>query len=55
MLEENFRRSMLTSRGDLMIFLERPISLGLLVISALLLLSIALPSIRAGREDVFQE
>lgn len=55
MLEENFRRSMLTSRGDLMIFLERPISLGLLVISALLLVSIALPSIRAGREDVFQE
>ena len=55
MLEENFRRAMLTSRGDLTIFLERPISLALLILSAVLLLSIALPSIRAGREDVFQE
>jgi len=55
MLEENFRRAMLTSRGDLMIFVERPISLGLLIISVLLIISIALPSIRAGREDVFQE
>jgi len=55
MLEENFRRAMLTSRGDLMIFVERPISLGLLIISVLLIISIALPSVRAGREDVFQE
>ena len=26
MLEENFRRAMLLSRGDLMVFLQRPIS-----------------------------
>jgi TctA family transporter len=28
MLEENFRRAMLLSRGDLMVFLQRPISAG---------------------------
>ena len=37
MLEENFRRSLLVSSGDPSIFFTRPISLGFLVASAVLL------------------
>lgn len=33
MLEENFKRAMLQSRGDLMVFVERPISLVILLIT----------------------
>jgi putative tricarboxylic transport membrane protein len=38
-----------------MIFLQRPISLTLLVLSAALLISIAMPSIGKRRTEVFQE
>jgi TctA family transporter len=43
------------SGGDPMIFLDRPISLGLLLLALLLLLVVALPAIRGKREEVFQE
>ena len=43
------------SGGDPMIFLQRPISLGLLIAALLLLLIVALPTIRSKREEVFQE
>jgi putative tricarboxylic transport membrane protein len=46
---------MLLSRGDAMTFLERPISLGLLIIAALLLAMVLLPNIRKAREKAFQE
>ncbi|MCC5808837.1 MAG: tripartite tricarboxylate transporter permease [Ectothiorhodospiraceae bacterium] len=39
LLEEHFKRSLLVSRGDFMVFLERPISAVLLGVAALLLLS----------------
>jgi putative tricarboxylic transport membrane protein len=55
MLEENFRRSLITAHGDAMVFLQRPISLTLLVLSAVLLISIAMPSIGKRRVEVFQE
>ena len=54
-MEEYFRRAMLLSRGDAMVFLERPISLCLLITTALLLVLMALPSIKKAREDAFQE
>ena len=54
-MEEYFRRAMLLSRGDPMVFLQRPISLGLLITTALLLLLMALPSIKKAREEAFQE
>jgi putative tricarboxylic transport membrane protein len=38
MVEENFRRALLLSRGDLAIFVERPISATFVGLSALLLL-----------------
>ena len=37
-----------------MIFVNRPISLGLLIAAALLLLILVLPFIRGKREEVFQ-
>jgi len=55
MMEENLRRSMTLSRGDPAIFVERPICLALLVLSALLVALIALPSIRKRREETFVE
>ena len=55
MLEENIRRAMLVSRGDPMIFVERPISAGLLVIAAIAIAAVTLPVIRKGREQAFKE
>jgi TctA family transporter len=54
-MEEYFRRAMLLSRGDPMVFLQRPISLGLLIATAFLLVLMALPSIKKAREEAFQE
>jgi len=55
LMEENLRRSMVLSFGSPTIFVERPISLVLLLLSLLLLLMIVLPSFRKTREDAFQE
>lgn len=55
MLEENFRRAMLLSQGDFAIFIERPISLAFLVLSALLVIAILLPFVRKNREAIFVE
>lgn len=55
MLEENIRRAMLVSRGDPMIFVERPISAGLLIIAAIAIAAVTLPAIRKGREQAFKE
>ncbi|GAB3630016.1 hypothetical protein PTE30175_04837 [Pandoraea terrae] len=40
MIEENFRRSLLLSRGDLTVFLQRPISCTFMIVSALLLIGV---------------
>lgn len=55
MLEENIRRAMLVSRGDPMIFIERPISAALLIIAAIAIAAVTLPAIRKGREQAFKE
>lgn len=55
MLEENLRRALLIARGDLLVFVEKPISLTLLILSAGLLLTIILPAVRRGREVAFKE
>ncbi|QET03940.1 tripartite tricarboxylate transporter permease (plasmid) [Cupriavidus pauculus] len=55
MMEENFRRSLLLSRGAFTVFVTRPLSLGLLIAAALLVLIVAMPSIKAKREVAFQE
>jgi TctA family transporter len=55
MMEENLRRTMMISFGDPSVFLTRPISAAFLVAAAALLLVIALPGLRAKREEAMQE
>jgi putative tricarboxylic transport membrane protein len=55
MLEENLRRAMIISRGDPSVFVTHPLSLALLLLSAALLAVVLLPTIRAKREEAFQE
>jgi putative tricarboxylic transport membrane protein len=55
MLEENFRRSLIVSRGSWWVFLKRPICVGFLVLSLIFLLLVVLPSIRRGRDEAFKE
>jgi putative tricarboxylic transport membrane protein len=55
LMEENFRRAMYLSRGDPMVFLERPISALLLAMALVLLIILVLPAVRAKREEVFHE
>jgi putative tricarboxylic transport membrane protein len=55
MLEEFLRRAMLMSRGDFSVFVTEPISAVLLLLAAGLLVLVLLPSIRAKREEAFQE
>ena len=55
LMEEYLRRAMLLSRGDPMVFLHRPISATLLVLAALAMLSVLLPSFSKTREEAFKE
>ena len=55
LMEENLRRAMLLSRGDALVFFEKPISAGFLIVSLILLVIVALPNIRKKREQVFVE
>jgi putative tricarboxylic transport membrane protein len=55
LLETNFRRAMLQSGGDPMIFIERPVSLFFLLVAVGLFLLLVLPAFRGKREVLFQE
>ncbi len=55
MMEENFRRALLLSRGDFMTFVERPLSAALLAVCAVLIIFVTLPAIRKKREETFVE
>ena len=55
MFEENLRRALVVSRGDPMIFIERPISATLLAIVLVILLLPLLPAINKKRKDAFAE
>jgi len=55
MMEENFRRALLLARGDYSTFVTRPLSLSLLVLAAILVVLVALPSIKKKREEAFVE
>jgi TctA family transporter len=52
MMEENLRRAMVVSRGDPSVFVTRPISLGFLVATVLILVVAAAPALRRGRAAV---
>jgi putative tricarboxylic transport membrane protein len=49
LLEENFRRAMLQSRGDLMVFVERPISAWLIGACCVLILAQVVAHVRKAR------
>jgi TctA family transporter len=55
MLEENFRRALQLTEGDWSVFVTRPLSLSFLIASVILLIAVALPGIRRGREEAFRE
>ena len=55
MMEENFRRALLLSRGDFATFVERPLSATLLGLAVLLVVMVALPFIRKKRDEAFVE
>ena len=55
MLEENLRRAMILGRGDPSIFVTRPISLTLLLLTVAVLAVMLAPSIRKKRAEVFVE
>jgi len=55
LMEENLRRAMLLSRGDWFVFFQRPISLSMLLVAALLLAIVLAPAVRKKREEAFVE
>lgn len=55
MMEEYFRRAMLMSRGDAMVFIERPISLIMLIFAAFAIGAVTLPFIRRKRDEALAE
>jgi TctA family transporter len=55
LMEENLRRSLMIAFGDVTVFVTRPISAAFLIASVALLIVIALPTLRAKREEAMQE
>ncbi|MFZ4285186.1 tripartite tricarboxylate transporter permease [Variovorax sp. HJSM1_2] len=55
MMEENLRRALLLSRGDWSVFVTRPLSAGLLVAAAVLVIIVLLPAVKSKREEAFVE
>ncbi len=55
MMEENFRRALLLSRGEFSTFVTRPLSATLLGLAAILLVLVAMPALRKKREEAFVE
>jgi putative tricarboxylic transport membrane protein len=55
LMENNLRKSMILSGGDLAIFIERPISLTCLALALAILLSPLLPKLRARRKELAVE
>jgi TctA family transporter len=55
MLEEYLRGALLISRGDPLVFLQRPISATLLIVAAIAFTLALMPSIARKRDVVFVE
>jgi TctA family transporter len=56
LMEENLRRSLVISRGDPIVFLQRPISATLLAATLVVVLALfVLPAFRRTRQEAFQE
>jgi TctA family transporter len=55
MIEENLRRALLISHGDVAVFVQRPISLTFLIMTVGLIVVLVAPMVRSTRERAFQE
>ena len=55
MMEENFRRTLLLSRGDFTVFFTIPLSAGLLITAAILVALVCIPALKKTREVAFVE
>jgi TctA family transporter len=55
LIEENLRRALLISLGDPIVFVERPISLTFLIMTAVLIAAMAAPGLQSLRRKAFQE
>jgi TctA family transporter len=55
LMEEYLRRAMLISRGDPLVFVQRPISATLLALSVLAMCAVLLPTFSKTREEAFGE
>jgi TctA family transporter len=55
LMEEYLRRAMLLSRGNPMVFVQRPISATLLTLAVLAMLAVLLPSFSKTRAEAFKE
>jgi TctA family transporter len=49
LMEENLRRALLISRGDPTVFVTRPISLGFMIATALIIIIMVLPAVKSKR------
>jgi putative tricarboxylic transport membrane protein len=54
-IEENFRRAMVLSRGDVTVLFTSPLSASPLAVAAIAVILITLPAIRSRREEALQE
>jgi TctA family transporter len=55
MMEDHLRRGLILSNGDPIAFFKAPISAGLLLMAAIVIVVLALPSMAKKREEVFTE
>ena len=55
MMEENFRRALLLSRGDFTVFVTRPLSGCLLAAALFLIVIVMIPAFKKTREEAFVE
>jgi putative tricarboxylic transport membrane protein len=55
MMEENFRRALLLSRGDYTVFVTRPLSGCLLAAALFLIIIVMIPAFKKTREEAFVE
>jgi TctA family transporter len=54
-MEEYLRRAMLLSRGNPWVFIQRPISLTLLLLAVLAMSTVLIPAFSKTREEAFKE
>jgi TctA family transporter len=52
LMEENLRRALLISRGDPTVFFTRPISLGFMIATVLIVVVMVLPAVKARRAEI---